>query len=35
MSLSPDNPKTKEVLMTHGSPMELEVLKGCKATGCS
>ena len=35
MSLSPDDPKTKEVLMTHRSPIELVVLKGCEAIGCS
>ena len=35
MSFSPDDPKTKEVLMTHRSPIESEVLKGCEATGCS
>ena len=33
MSLSPDDPKTKEVLMTHRSPIELEVLKGRESTG--
>ena len=30
MSLSPDDPETKEVLMTHRSPIELEVLKGAR-----